>query len=146
MKTLLAPAMSGKTFLAIALLCPKIAFSADIDKVIGVLVKVESRGIASAVNGNAVGILQIKPIQVKEINRILTLQKSDKRYTLQDRLSPVKAKEMAHIFYGFWVKRWPVMSEVELCGRWMMPNGKAPEWYKERCRKVLNETRTAEGG
>lgn len=139
MKTLLAPAMSGKTFLAIALLCPTIAFSANIDKVIGVLIKVESRGIASAVNGNAVGILQIKPIQVKEINRILTLQKSDKRYTLRDRLSPVKSKEMAHIFYGFWIKRWPVMSEVELCGRWMMPNGKAPEWYKERCRKGLNE-------
>jgi hypothetical protein len=101
MKTLLAPAMNGKTLLAIALLCPTIAFSANIDKVIGVLIKVESRGIASAVNGNAVGILQIKPIQVKEINRILTLQKSDKRYTLQDRLSPVKSKEMAHIFYGF---------------------------------------------
>ena len=135
----LGPAMRGKTLLAIALICPTIAFSADLGMVVGALVQVESRGIASAVNGNAVGILQIKPIQVKEINRILTLQKSDKRYTLQDRLCPVKSQEMAYIFYGFWIKRWPKMTDAQLCGRWMLPNGKAPAWYIERCRKAMEK-------
>jgi hypothetical protein len=139
MKSIYGQPMSGKTFILAALLCPTIAFSADLGKVIGALIQVESRGIASAVNGNAVGILQIKPIQVKEINRILTLQKSDKRYMLQDRLCPVKSKEMAYIFYGFWIKRWPKMTDAQLCGRWMLPNGKAPAWYIERCRKALNE-------
>jgi hypothetical protein len=139
MKSIYGQPMRGKTLLAIALICPTMAFSADLDKGIRALVQVESRGIASAVNGNAVGILQIKPIQVKEINRILTLQKADKRYTLQDRLCPVKSKEMAYIFYGFWIKRWPKMTDAELCGRWMMPNGKAPAWYIERCRKAMEE-------
>ena len=105
----------------------------DLTKIVSALIQVESEGITNAVNGNAVGILQIKPITVREVNRIL----KGEVYTLADRYSPEKSKDMAMVFFTYWVKRWPSMSDKELCGRWMMPNGKAPEWYKVRCAKEL---------
>jgi len=56
--------------------------------------KVESEGNASAVSGNSVGVMQITPILVKECNNILKKRKSDKRFTMEDRYSVEKSKEM----------------------------------------------------
>src|SRR6056300_1733564 len=53
---------------------------------VSALILVESRGNDSAigdrhiVGGEAVGALQIRPIMVREVNRILKIQKSDKRF------------------------------------------------------------------
>jgi len=46
------------------------------------------------VSGNSVGAMQITPILVKECNAILKKRKSDKRYTMDDRYSVEKSKEM----------------------------------------------------
>lgn len=118
---------------AILLTTPIFASTSRLDRVVGVLIQVESRGIASARNGNAVGVLQIKPIMVREVNRIL----GKEVYKLEDRLDRQQSIDMAMIFYTYWIPRWPDMNDRELCGRWMMPNGKAPEWYKTRCEKEL---------
>jgi hypothetical protein len=68
------------------------------------LILVESRGNDSAIGdrhlvGNeAVGALQIRPIMVREVNRILKIQKSDKRFTLKDRFERDKSIEMFYIW------------------------------------------------
>ena len=71
------------------------------------LILVESRGNDSAIGdrhlvGNeAVGALQIRPIMVREVNRILKIQKSDKRYKLKDRFDREKTIEMFYVWKNF---------------------------------------------
>ena len=68
--------------------------SFDWTPVMEAIIKVESEGNARAVSGNSVGAMQITPILVKDCNNILQKQKSKKRYTLADRYSVEKSKEM----------------------------------------------------
>ena len=58
------------------------------------IIQVESEGNPKAVSGNSVGAMQITPILVKDCNEILKKQKSKKRYTMADRYSVAKSKEM----------------------------------------------------
>ncbi len=58
------------------------------------IIQVESEGNPRAVSGNSVGAMQITPILVRECNEILKKQKSKKRYTMDDRYSVEKSKEM----------------------------------------------------
>jgi soluble lytic murein transglycosylase-like protein len=58
------------------------------------IIQVESEGNPNAVSGNSVGAMQITPILVKDCNDILKKQKSKKRYTMADRYSVEKSKEM----------------------------------------------------
>ena len=62
--------------------------------VMDAIIQVESEGNPNAVSGNSVGAMQITPILVKDCNEILKKQKSKKRYTLADRYSVEKSKEM----------------------------------------------------
>ena len=66
----------------------------DWDAVMDAIIQVESRGNARAVNGNQVGAMQITPVCVKECNIILKGRNQSKRYTLNDRYSVEKSKEM----------------------------------------------------
>ena len=68
--------------------------SFDWNPVMDAIIQVESEGNPRAVSGNSVGVMQITPILVKECNDILKSQKSNKRYTLDDRYSVEKSKEM----------------------------------------------------
>ena len=68
--------------------------SFDWNPVMDAIIQVESDGNPRAVSGNSVGVMQITPILVKECNDILKKQKSNKRYTLDDRYSVEKSKEM----------------------------------------------------
>lgn len=93
------------------------------------LIFVESRGNDSAIGdrhlvGNeAVGVLQIRPIMVREVNRILKIQKSNKRFTLKDRFERDKSIEMFYIWKNYHHKD----SEPEVIARnW---NG-GPKGYK----------------
>lgn len=62
------------------------------------IAQVESKGNPNARNGRYVGILQISPGMVKEVNTILQKNNDSRRYTLNDRLNPRKSKEMFAIF------------------------------------------------
>ena len=66
-----------------------------IDSLIEAVIYVESRGDSMAYNKSedAVGVLQIRPIMVREVNRLLGFDK----YTLKDRWSVSKSKEMFNI-------------------------------------------------
>lgn len=74
---------------------------------IDAMILVESRGNDSAIGdrhlvGNeAVGALQIRPIMVREVNRILKIQKSDKRFKLKDRFDREKTVEMFLVWKNF---------------------------------------------
>lgn len=66
----------------------------DWEPVIKAIVQVESEGNTRAFKGNSCGAMQITPILVAECNNILKKRKSKKRYTLRDRFSLEKSKEM----------------------------------------------------
>lgn len=66
----------------------------DWNPVMEAIILVESEGNPNAVSGNSVGVMQITPILVRECNNILKSKKSKKRFTLADRYSVEKSKEM----------------------------------------------------
>ena len=66
----------------------------DWTPVMEAIILVESEGNPNAVSGNSVGAMQITPILVRDCNNILKKQKSKKRFTLADRYSVEKSKEM----------------------------------------------------
>jgi hypothetical protein len=70
------------------------AQTTDWTSVMEAIIEVESHGNAAAKSGNSVGAMQITPILVKECNQILQKRGKKQRYTLQDRLSVQKSKEM----------------------------------------------------
>ena len=67
---------------------------------IGAIIQVESVGNDSAYNRSedAVGCLQIRPIMVREVNRLLQKRKDDRVYTLSDRWNRQKSIEMFLVF------------------------------------------------
>ena len=82
-------------------IAPKKIKKVDVENdLIPAMIQVESMGNDSAIGdrhlvGNeAVGALQIRPIMVREVNRILKLQKSEKRFKRKDRFSREKSIEM----------------------------------------------------
>ena len=78
--------------------------TSDIDwnPVMDAIIQVESEGNPNAVSGNSVGAMQITPILVKDCNDILKRQKSKKRYTMDDRYSVAKSKEMFLIIQKYY--------------------------------------------
>ena len=65
------------------------------DRLIDAIIHVESRGDSMAYNAgeDAVGVLQIRPIMMREVNRLLGYNK----YTLKDRWSKLKSIEMFNV-------------------------------------------------
>ena len=74
----------------------------DWNPVMDAIIQVESEGDSKAVSGNSVGAMQITPILVKDCNDILKKQKSKKRYTMADRYSVAKSKEMFLIIQKYY--------------------------------------------
>lgn len=76
---------------------------------IQLLIAVESMGNPRAINTKeqAVGILQIRPIMVEDVNRILELTKRPERFTEDDRWDPTKSIQMAEVYLSHYgtVKR-----------------------------------------
>ena len=70
--------------------------------VMDAIIQVESEGNPNAVSGNSVGVMQITPILVKDCNDILKRQKSKKQFTMADRYSVSKSKEMFLIIQKYY--------------------------------------------
>ena len=88
------------TIIMLALACS--SHARDWSAVVSAIAIVESEGNARAVNGDAVGLLQIRPILVRDINRILKMRNSTKRYTLNDRYNARKSREMFEIYQSYY--------------------------------------------
>ena len=101
------------------------------------IVWVESKGDANAKSKDgSVGIIQIKPVMVKEVNRICKIQGLDKKFTLADRKNPSKSAEMFWIYQEFYnpdINRDSLSKEdMEVMARkW---NG-GPEGHRKRATK-----------
>ena len=87
----------------------------DWSPVINAIIEVESEGDPNAVDksGKSCGSMQITPILVKECNRILNLRKSSKRYSMKDRFSVNKSKELFLLYQSFYNPK----NDVELAIR-----------------------------
>ena len=101
------------------------------------IVWVESKGNATARSKDgSLGIVQILPIMVKEVNRICKMKGINKSFTLYDRLNPEKSEQMFWIYQNFYNPKlnWETitMSEMEtLARKW---NG-GPNGHKKRATK-----------
>lgn len=78
----------------------------DTRLLIEALIQVESQGNDSAIGDThlgepSIGVLQLRPIMVREVNRILKRQKSKKRFKLKDRFSREKSIEMFWIWKNY---------------------------------------------
>ena len=75
-----------------------------IDCLVEAIIQVESRGDSTAKGdrGWAVGVLQIWPIMVREVNRIQEKNGSNVRYGYNDRYSVKKSIEMFHIWREYY--------------------------------------------
>ncbi len=111
----------------------------DWNPVINAIIQVESEGNAKAVDreGKSCGILQITPIHVKECNRILGLRKSKKRYTLGDRFSVKKSKEMFLLYQSFYNPRNNVEQAIRSWNGGMGYTKRATQKYFEKVMRNL---------
>lgn len=99
------------------------------------VITIESKGNSKAItkDGSA-GILQIKPVMVKEVNRICKIKKVDKKFTLQDRFDVEKSIEMFWIYQNFYNKN---ASFEKMARDWNGgPNGHKKAKTKKYWRKV----------
>ncbi len=97
------------------------------------LEQIESGGDTKAVGdgGKAIGILQIWPIYVKDVNRILGVEK----FTLFDRWDAVKSRDMVRIYLNHYASearlgRTPTYEDMA-----RIHNG-GPNGYKKDCTKA----------
>lgn len=76
----------------------------SIDKLIDAIIHVESRNLDSAVNrrSNAVGCMQIRPIMVEDVNRILRKKQFPLEYDLHDRYKRDKSLQMFYIWKSYY--------------------------------------------
>ncbi len=77
-----------------------------IDVLLHAIISVESNGNDSCVGDKflirpSIGCLQIRPVMVREVNRILKKEKKEKRFTLNDRWSRKKSIEMFYIWKNY---------------------------------------------
>ena len=106
----------------------------EIETLLPALEQVESGGRwwVKGDGGNAVGILQIWPIMVEDVNRI-----AGTSYTLQDRYSPARSREMARIYFRHYGKNWTMEQAARAWNGG--PNGHRKEATKIYWEKVKRE-------
>ena len=114
-----------------------------IDELVEALIYVESRGKEDAVGDThlgapSIGVLQIRPIMVREVNRILKQKKSDKKFKLKARFSRDKSIEMFMVWKNF---HHPNDGFEKIARNWNGgPKGyrfKRTEYYWNKVRKQL---------
>jgi hypothetical protein len=121
----------------ILVLCACCAQGRDYQQALRVLSTVESGGNTNAVGDatKAVGIFQIQPVQVYEVNRLLGYP----RFKLADRLDRVKSETMCLIFLAWESGRRPKDSTVRWLCRWRNPLDRKPPpgWYLKRINNAI---------
>jgi hypothetical protein len=76
---------------------------------------------ALSADSSGIGLLQITPVMVEDINRINQLRGNSTTYTLEDRLDPYKSIEMYYIFNDYYNHSHP----EEIARAW----NSGPKWY-----------------
>lgn len=147
-------------YIIVALLLTVSAFSKDVityTHFINALIQVESDGRNNAVgdNGKAVGPLQIHPVMVKDVNRIIQLNirqghftyKDIKPFTLEDRTNRKRAQHMASIYFMHYCTKhldpynWEALARAWNGGPSWHKNKKATDHYWSKVKKELDAYR-----
>jgi hypothetical protein len=120
-----------------------------IHTLISILCVVESNSDPNAIgdNGSAVGILQIHPSYVHEVNRLSGFE----RFTLDDRYDPVKSRRMVSFMMLGQAERYRAKNNgfypsMELLARWHNggvyghhTNPQATDGYWQKVKELLDE-------
>ena len=100
------------------------------------MVQEESKGDPKAYNKDekAAGIVQIRPICLRDCNRIAKLRGLDIRWTLTDRFSPAKSRAMWNLYLDFWGARYKRLTDQEPTDKIyaQLWNGGGPEGWKKK--------------
>ena len=114
----------------------------DFERLFKAIAQVESESKANAVNkkGDCVGILQITKILVKECNDIMKKKGDARRFTLKDRYSVEKSKEMFKVIQEYHNKEQDLEKGIRIWngGYNGMKNPRTKQYYK----KVIKEYRS----
>ena len=96
------------------------------NKILAVIAFLESSGNPAAVNGNAVGLYQITPVVIADVNRI-----TRRTYTLADRLHPDTAQQIAVAYIRHYLGENPSVEDAAAlwrCGPTGMKTPTAGQW------------------
>ena len=106
---------------------------------LAVLAFLESSGDSTAVNGKAVGLYQITPILVQDVNRF-----AGTSYTPDDRYDPVKSAEMVVLYVKHYLSDNPSVGEAAAlwrCGPTGMKNPTPALTPFRNCQLAANDPR-----
>ena len=111
----------------------------DFERLFNAIAQVESKGEANAVNkkGDCVGILQITKILVKECNDIMKKKGDASRFTLQDRHTVKKSKEMFKVYQDYHNKEHNIEKGIRIWngGYNGMKNPRTKAYYEKVIKK-----------
>jgi hypothetical protein len=103
---------------------------------LALLVQVESQGYNNKKGdgGRAVGLFQMHPCMVDEVNRL-----SHTHYKYSDRSDPWKSHAMATLWLTWASKHYHISSPIDLAYRWNHPaSGKARKSYRVKVKQALS--------
>ena len=111
----------------------------DWGRVLNAIAYVESKNDPRAVCGDQVGLLQIRPILVKDCNRILEKRGSAKRYTLRDRYNPAKSKEMFILYQSHYNPKGSVERAIRLWNGGSGYSVRGTQGYYNKVKKAMRK-------
>jgi len=107
-------------------------------KIINAIAIVESNNNPKAVGGGgSVGLLQITPILVKDVNNILKKQNKSKRYCLADRYNAEKSREMFIIIQEYYNPHHNIEKAIRLWNGGPNYSNRSTQIYYNKVRKHL---------
>jgi len=129
-----------KHIIIIAALSLSLATNArDWGRVLKAIAYVESKNDPKAVSGDQVGLLQIRPIMVRDCNRILERRGSAKRYTLRDRYNPVKSREMFVIYQSHYNPKGNIERAIRLWNGGSGYSVRGTQGYYQKVKKAMRK-------
>lgn len=111
----------------------------DWGRVLKAIAYVESKNNPKAVSGDQVGLLQIRPIMVKDCNRILERRGSNKRYTLRDRYNPVKSREMFILYQSHYNPKGNIERAIRLWNGGSGYSVRGTQGYYQKVKKAMRK-------
>lgn len=110
------------------------------EPVMEAIIQVESGGNRFAKSGKSVGAMQITPICVKEVNLYLKQLNIKKAYTLKDRFSVKKSKEMFLLIQKRHNPRNNVERAIRAWNGGLKYTNKGTQRYYEKVTRAMNKT------
>ena len=102
------------------------------------ITQVESEGNSRAVRGKSCGAMQITPILVEDCNAILKKRGESKRYTLNDRFSVKKSREMFVLIMSHYNPKNDIERAIRLWNGGVRYTVKGTQGYYNKVMRLYN--------